>query len=89
VFGGAHVCQALEELFEIALRCQPARRDVRHRDEAQVPGGLGRRHPHLQVLVAEEGDVDTGAGRNLVFCLDEGGNVLAGHFQREIFDEFQ
>jgi hypothetical protein len=62
---------------------------VRNGHEAEVADRLGRRHPHLEVFIAEEGDVDLRAGRNAVFRLVEAGDVLAGHLEREVIHELK
>ncbi len=67
---------------------QPARRDVRDRDEARVLARpCGRRDPHLEVLVAEERHVDLRPRGNRSARLLQTRDILARHLQREALDQ--
>jgi hypothetical protein len=86
---GVDLLQAGEELLEFVLGLQPPCREVRYGHEAQFPYRFGRGNPHFQVLIAQEGDVDSRAQGNERSRLDERRDVFAGHLKRKILHELK
>ena len=87
VASGVHVAKAAEENFELLAGAESAGGEVRQRDESVVAHRLRGAHAHVEILIAQERDVDARAGGKVGACLEERGNILARHLQGEVVEE--
>jgi hypothetical protein len=86
VLGRVDLAQRRQELRQHRLGLDPPGGNVRDRDEAEPLDRRRGADPHGQVLVLEEGDVDSRARRYDARRGLQPGDVLAGHLHREVVE---
>ena len=78
---GSHFAlQAGEEAFQFLLRLQPACRDVRDRQKAQIPHPLRRCDPHFECFAGQECDRNLGPLGDDIGRFFEVRHVFGRHF---------